>query len=74
MMRCILAFFVLLALTGILALFLYAFPFFLPFILGSLAFLFFFALGVFVLGWALFVIFPIVLLGLIFWTLFWVFF
>lgn len=73
-MRCILALFALLVLVGLLALFLHALPFFFPFILGSLALLFFFLLGVFVLGWALLVLFPVVLLGLFAWTLFWILF
>jgi hypothetical protein len=45
----------------------------LPFFLGSLVFLFAFLLGVFLLGWALLVVFPFVLAGLILWAMLWVF-
>uniref|UniRef100_A0A7V3YKC5 Uncharacterized protein n=1 Tax=Candidatus Caldatribacterium californiense TaxID=1454726 RepID=A0A7V3YKC5_9BACT len=48
-------------------------PLFFPFFLGSLAFLFVFLLGVFLFGWALLIVFPFVLAGLILWAILWAF-
>lgn len=60
-------------LVAFFVIFFHALPFFFPFFLGSLVFLFAFLLGVFLLGWALLVVFPFVLAGLILWAMLWVF-
>ncbi|MCS7242496.1 MAG: hypothetical protein N2205_00340 [Candidatus Caldatribacterium sp.] len=73
MAYCVLALGVLLIVIGLLMLFFSAFPFFFPFLLGSLVFLCLFTLGVFVLGWALLFALPVALFGLLTWTLLWVF-
>lgn len=71
MIRGLFALCVLLAFFAVSALLFSAFPFFLPCILGSLALLALFILGVFVLGWALLIAFPLVLSGLFVWMLLW---
>lgn len=74
MIRCLFALCVLLAFVVVSLCILAASPWFLPFLFGSLVVLALFVLGVFVLGWTLFVVFPVLLSGLLAWMLFWLFF